>query len=178
MSSYDQTEYELEIPSYGHLWIGTFPDKSIYQTRTLLEHGLIPTLSPTVITSRRAAAKLMVMSWNRSFGVLGAEYILGSSGVFNIMVAVSDNEDIGLSDELATVVFEESIEMLKLSNPFGAGTLTFSHAIQHPFDSNKAVFRVLARMIIFVLGAQTQQITSEMALAQVKEELEEVISRY
>lgn len=141
---------EIQLP-FGYAWIDQFPKNSEYRISEYQERVLQPCNSTIRLVPKKAALKLHLIGGHSKYGILGAEFVPGMDGICKVQAAISKNEEIGLSREYGEAVLKGSENFLISNSLLPCGTLIFAHAVQHPIDSNKAIFNILAHIVSWMI---------------------------
>jgi hypothetical protein len=163
---------ELPIPN-GLFWFGGLPSTLRYEGNYLHEYRLNMASTHQLVDQIIGIRQAYLYGPRTEFGALGARFTPQKNGLLSIQVVASDdkisNGGAGLSENFALAVFHEVIEMTEQIDALGSGILRFDHALQHPVDSDLAIFRTLARSIMYLWGAATfspETITAKIQLAR------------
>lgn len=159
---------QIQLP-FGRVWLGEFPEKTAYQVDHYIEHIYQPCTVVAKMEQKRATLMLNFLGAPGGFGWLGSEFIPDPNAGCKIQVGISKDEDVGLSKDYGEAVLRGSVNFLSQQNESApCGIFKFENALQHPIDSSRFIFGVLAYVLMWLIIFQQGSISSETVTAFVR----------
>jgi hypothetical protein len=156
--------------SMGRIWVNQLPKNRQYEPSSF-KQGNLPRRPSTTAQHRSVCAKIRI---HDTSGILGARFIPARTNSLTIKIGVLEVYDpqriiqIGLTNTLAQVVLDESMNFASDLEYLGSGTLLFDHATYDNI-SGGFVYRLLTRSILRLMNPQTDDLSNETISKQIKD---------
>lgn len=139
----------------GYIWVEGIPEQFAYEPGKVFESTLLAPARDNRSICFAAIRQIYIYGPRAEYGTLGASFTPDATDRLIIQVVASarqsaDSLGAGLEENYAEAILHEA-EQSPLLRDFGGGILRFDHALQHPIDSNEAIFRILARALVSIL---------------------------